>query len=111
MSPPSNHQSQLTHNHLKTLEKLAQLSLNDQEHQKYLQALKEIVDMFDLLDRVNTDAVDHLSIQPTQSVTDLRCDTLETANNAEALSKFCPEFNPQTHQIIVPPVIDQSTSS
>ena len=111
MSPSSNRRLQLTHEHLKTLEKLAQLSLNDQEHQKYLQALKEILDMFDLLDRVNTDSVDHLSIQPTQSVSDLRCDTLETTNNVDALSKFCPEFNPQTQQIIVPPVIDQSSSS
>ncbi|MBM93621.1 MAG: Asp-tRNA(Asn)/Glu-tRNA(Gln) amidotransferase GatCAB subunit C [Legionellales bacterium] len=101
--------SQLTHEHLRNLEQLAQLKLDENEHEQCFKSLQQILKMFELLDSVDTTSIDHLSIQPQCSIESLRPDTSSTQDHTPTLQQCCPHFNETTQHILVPQVIDSTS--
>ena len=98
----------LTLDHLRLLEKLSNLSIDDSENELYLASLEKILHMFDLLDSIDSSCVNHLKIQQVKTALTLRSDTDEPADNTQILKQCCPAFNDETQHILVPQVIETS---
>ena len=90
----------------KKIAKLAHLTLSDEEAIKHTQCLKNILELFDSLERADTSDICHLEIKQRMTPERLREDVVTEQEEVEALAKICPNFDQESQHILIPQVID-----
>ena len=73
----------------KKIAKLAHLTLSDEEAIKHTQCLKNILELFDSLERADTSDICHLDIKQRMTPERLREDVVTEQEEVEALAKIC----------------------